>query len=146
MRHLLKNVKSKVFKDIETENCIVWNDEEGCAACQSHIRRLESERYAKLKEDRLHFGAHLREAINFDEFVDKKIYADLAFKQAYTEFYLKPRKDEEEETNVNTDEAEETVLDKDELYKQLLTNNAELISVIELDSTLKVCILMPKTK
>ncbi len=37
MKYLLKNVKSKVFRDIETENCIVWNDEDGCAACQSRV-------------------------------------------------------------------------------------------------------------
>jgi hypothetical protein len=139
MRHLLKNVKSKVFKDIETENCIVWNDEEGCAACQSRIRMLESARFAKLKEDRFHFGQHLREIRNFEEFVEQKIYSKFEFKQDYKEFYLKPLKEEEELIKKNSNETnEETHYDKEELFKKLLQNNQELINAIELDRTLKV--------
>ena len=47
--HLLVNVKSKVFKDIETENCIIYNDEDGCVACQTRIKSLENDRFLILK-------------------------------------------------------------------------------------------------
>ena len=139
MKYLLKNVKSKVFKDIETENCIVWNDEDGCAACQSRIRMLESARFAKLKEDRLHFGAHLRDVLNFDEFLEKKVYAKFEFKQDYKEFYLKPIREEEEEKSATQKAIEpDDEQNQDELYKKLLANNQELLNVIELDKTLKL--------
>ena len=73
MRHLLQNVRSRVFADLEAENCVVWNDESGCAACQSRMRMLEAARFALLQEDRLHFGAHLSHVRNFEEFVEKKV-------------------------------------------------------------------------
>jgi hypothetical protein len=60
MRKLLNNVKSKIFKDIQTENCIVFNDEVGCSACQRRTRNRENERFEILKADRFGFNSVLR--------------------------------------------------------------------------------------
>ena len=45
LRKILKNVKSKIFSDIEAENCVILNDEVGCLMCQYRVRHLEMKRY-----------------------------------------------------------------------------------------------------
>jgi hypothetical protein len=102
---------------------------------------LESARFAKLKEDRLHFGAHLRDVLNFDEFIEKKVYARFEFKQDYKEFYLKPLQEEEEEKNATQKVSEfddSQSFSQEDLHKKLLANNQELLNVIELEKTLKL--------
>jgi len=48
LRKILKNVKSKVFADIEAENCVILNDEIGCLMCQYRVRHLEMKRYFRI--------------------------------------------------------------------------------------------------
>lgn len=66
MRNLLVNVKSKVFRDIQSENCIAFNDDVGCLACQTRTRNLERARFDFLKMDRFGFNAVLREVSSYE--------------------------------------------------------------------------------
>ena len=131
MQYLLKNVKSKIFKDIEAENCIVFNDEEGCTACKDRIRNLEQARYTKLKEN-FNFNGFIR-YLSFEDFVERKIYLDAEFLKAYDEFYLTPSQQEKPVIV-----AEPEVIDEEEVNKRLLANNKDIIDLIELDKTMRL--------
>ena len=74
LRYLLKNVKSKILKDIEAENCIVFNDYEGCAACQTRVRNMEMTRFSKLKHDYYNFGILLKHCYSYADFIETKTY------------------------------------------------------------------------
>lgn len=131
---LLKTVKSRVFKDIEAENCIVFNDDLGCSACQTRIKYLEMDRFAKLKKDHYHFDFILRDIITYEEFLEKKIYVHEKFLDAYDQFYLIPNRQDkiEEDNNYFVNES------KDELDRKLNETNMRLIDSIELDPVMKL--------
>jgi hypothetical protein len=133
LRYLLKNVKSKIFKDIEAENCIVFNDFEGCSACQIRIRNMEVNRFNKLKLDYYNFGTLLKYVYTFEDFLEDKVYLSPSFLEVYHRFYPVPDDsllDEDETLMANVDQAE--------LHVKLVENNRELLEVMRLDKTLKL--------
>ncbi|RNA03663.1 hypothetical protein BpHYR1_024172 [Brachionus plicatilis] len=131
---LLKTVKSRVFKDIEAENCIVFNDDLGCSACQTRIKYLEMERFNKLKKDRYHFDFVLREVFTYEEFMHRKVYENEQFVDAYEQFYVRPSREDREA------KAESNVVNEcgEELDRKLKETNGELIEAIELDGVMKL--------
>lgn len=136
MKYLLKNVKSKIFKDIESENCVVFNDEEGCSACKVRIRLLEQKRFTDLKHKYLEFDNILKEIDTYGEFCERKIYANPEFLIAYEEIFLdKTNKiDFEPESESPTT----TISNEREIYDELLKRNEELLECVELDGALKL--------
>ena len=129
-----------LLKDIESENCVVFNDALGCSACQVRIRMLEMKRFSQMKEKYSKtFDALLRDVESLSEFVEKKIYLDEKFLDAYDEIYMTEdkRKAEEEEIRRRNEQELSPETNK-ELYDELLKRNQELIEAIQLDSTLKL--------
>ncbi|CAF0966530.1 unnamed protein product [Brachionus calyciflorus] len=131
---LLKTVKSRIFKDIEAENCIVFNDDIGCIACQTRIKYLEISRFEKLKKDRYHFDFILRDIITYEDFIEKKIYLNESFLKAYEDFYLKPNRDE----NILANKLEIKEESKEELEQKLKETNLKLLECTELSSIMKL--------
>lgn len=131
---LLKTVKSRVFSDIEAENCIVFNDDLGCSACQTRIKYMEMDRFQQLKKDRYHFDFILSDVFTYEDFIEKKIHKNLEFLNAYEKFYLKPNR-EEKLVDVENNYANET---KEDLERKLNETNKQLIESIELDPVMKL--------
>ena len=131
LRKILKNVKSKIFSDIEAENCVILNDEVGCLSCQYRIRHLEMKRFRDTRsyENRIKFYSVLGELDDYNTFIEEKIYMDPKFLKIYNKVYL------------NEPKLEEPVIplfSKDEINNKLLQNNKEILQVLELNGTLKV--------
>lgn len=128
LRYLLKNVKSKIFKDLEAENCIVYNDYEGCAACQVRIRNMEIERFNKLRLDYFNFGILLKFIYSYEDFVQEKVYENPEFLEVYHKKYPMPE-------DVILDEQQEALsdVDKRDLDEKLKKNNEELLECMRMD-------------
>jgi hypothetical protein len=150
MKQLLKNVKSKIFKDIETENCILFNDELGCSACQIKIKKLEADRFLELKQNH-NFDEFLKYIYTYRDFLDEEVYMRDDFKKAYEEYYLKLASGELSDTNNNrnklinnnnnnnneSQQENKNELSNDQMSKineDLLKNNNEILCLIELNS------------
>lgn len=122
---LLKSVKSKIFNDIESENCIVFNTETGCFACRARILKYEEERFDEMKK--LHFDdfySVLKNVFTYEQFVEEEIHLRPEFLKIYEQFYKRPKK---ERMKLEADS-----LDDEELNGKLIENNREILEVIEL--------------
>jgi hypothetical protein len=135
MKHLLTNVKSQIFPGLESENCIVFNDEQGCSACQCRLKTLESELFRKLRLN-FHFDSVLYDVLYYDDFVDKKVYLRRDFVECYEKYYLR-EKAAEAHSNLNTNSNEEAESELT-LNQKLLSSNKELVDVIELNKIMKL--------
>jgi hypothetical protein len=133
LRFMLKSVKSKIFGDIEAENCIVFNDYEGCSACQVRIRNMEINRFNKLKQDYYNFGTLLKYVYTYEDFVEDRIYLSASFLDAYHRIYPVP-----DDSLLDEDQDLASQVDRAELQKRLIENNRELLEVMRLDRTLKL--------
>lgn len=131
IKYLLKTVKSRIFKDIEAENCIVFNDDIGCIACQTRIRHLETARFERLRKDRYHFGSVLKDVYNYEQFVERKIYSQPEFLEVYKEHFLKEISEEEPSIKIDPENSEK-------LQEKLEETNLELLNSIELNPVLKL--------
>ncbi len=131
LRKILKNVKSKIFSDIEAENCVILNDEVGCLSCQYRIRHLEMKRFRDTRsyENRIKFYSVLGELDDYNTFIEEKIYMDPKFLKIYNKVYLNEPKPEEPVI---------PLFSQDEINNKLLQNNKEILQVLELNGTLKV--------
>ena len=118
-----------MLKDIEIENCIIFNDEEGCLACRARIRNLEINRFNEIKKDHFDkFYAVLRSCMCYETFIEKAVYSDPEFIQIYEKIYFKPKP----KVVSNND------LTNKEINAKLIENNEEILSKIQLDSVLKL--------
>lgn len=134
LRKILKNVKSKIFPDIEAENCVILNDETGCLACQYRIRHLERKRFRETRtfENRIKFYSVLGELDDYATFVEEKIYEKPAFIKIYSNVFLAEKETKE------TVHHELPSFSKAEIDSKLLENNREILQVLELNPVLKV--------
>jgi hypothetical protein len=142
-KHLLVNVKSKIFKDIETENCVIYNDEEGCFTCQTRIKSLERDRFNELKRNEK-FDMFLRNIYDFDVFIEEKRYLDENFTIMYDKYYFEPFLEiKKKQTKQFSDEFSEleTEMDtqnRDYLLEKLYKYNNEIIKLTDLNKCLKL--------
>jgi hypothetical protein len=142
-KHLLVNVKSKIFKDIETENCVLYNDEEGCLTCQIRIKSLEKDRFNELKRNQL-FDNFLRNIYDFDVFIEEKVYLDENFLILYDKYYFEPFLElKKKQTNNNfgdefSELENELTTNRDYLLEKLEKYNTEIIKLTDLNSCLKL--------
>lgn len=134
LRRLLKNVKSQIFNDIECENCIIFNDEDGCLACRARIRNLEMNRYYQMKAEHMEdFYSVLRNSPTYDSFIEERIYGKPEFLKIYEQFYFKKPKKCRPDVDLEIDN-----LNDKELNGKLIENNKEILKVIELNETLRL--------
>ena len=124
LKSLLKNVKSKVFADIQTENCIVFNTEVGCFACRARIKKCEEDRFDTIKklDD---FYSVLRSVFSFEQFLEDQVYEKIEFLRIYEQIFQKKKFEREK-----NDEFEET---EGMVNEKLIQNNVEILKVIELN-------------
>jgi hypothetical protein len=133
LKYLLKNVKSKIFKDLEAENCVVYNDYDGCAACQQRIRNMEINRFNKLRQDYFNFGSLLKYTYTYDDFLEHKIYQNEEFLAVYHQFYPIP-----DDATLDFDLEDDQNVNKSEVFEQLSQNNKEILEIIKLDKSPKL--------
>lgn len=131
LRRMLKNVKSRIFSDIETENCVILNNEEGCLACRYRIRHMEMKRFRETRtfENRIKFYSVLGELDDYATFIEEKIYKNPNFIKIYNKVFSEKKPEEP----ILTEE-----LSRDEIDSKLLENNIEILKILELNSILKV--------
>ena len=123
MRILLKNVKSRIFKDIEAENCIVYNDEDGCSACRNRVRNMEENRFNDMKNNLFDFYYILKEVQDFNTFIELKFYEREDFLKIYNKNFGNKNDDEDEIKKLN--------FTSEEINLKLIENNKEIMSCIE---------------
>ena len=129
LSRLLKKVKSKIFKDIECENCVIFNNEEGCLACRHRIKNLEESRFVEMKTKYLkEFNSLLFMVSNYEQFIEREVYLHEEFLETYDKFFSKPKK------APKTNEYD-SLNDKD-LNDKLIENNNEILRHIELSPNL----------
>lgn len=132
LSRLLRNVKSQIFKDIEAENCIVFNTELGCAACRYRIKNYEIDRYTHILQNHFDsFYSVLKNVNDYEQFVEEEIYSKPEFLKIYEQFYFKPKKTRPQDLEVDN-------LNDKELNEKLIENNKGIIKVIELNETLRL--------
>lgn len=142
-KHLLVNVRSKIFKDIETENCVIYNDEEGCYTCQTRIKSLERDRFNELKRNE-QFYSFLRDIYDYDIFIEEKTYLNEQFSILYDKIYFEPfLESKKKQTKQFTDEfseleSENSDNNRDYLLEKLEKYNNEIIKLTDLNSCLKL--------
>lgn len=122
-----------MLKDIESENCVVFNDELGCSACQVRIRMLELKRFSQMKEKYKQFDIFLNDVESLSEFVERKIHLNEKFLDTYEQVYMADKDEDERKKNSLANEVVITPENNQELYDQLFKRNVELLDSIDLD-------------
>lgn len=130
LARLLKKVKSKVFKDIECENCVIFNNEEGCLACRHRIKNLEESRFVEMKTKYFkEFNSCLFMVSSYEQFIEREVHLQEDFLKVYDAHFSKPKKSA---PKTNEDDG----LNDRDLTDKLRANNNEILKYIELNQTL----------
>ena len=121
-----KPVRSRLFDDIECDNCVVSNDAVGCAACQRRIRNLEESRFEHLCKTNWRHVCHLLANVyNFDSFVASGVHASDPFRRIYASLYDAPKQDADEDEE-DDDE------DEERKRRKLLECSRQIVEMCEL--------------